>query len=565
MIGPVEYLLKVSLGLAIVALPYYLLLRNDPNLVLKRIYLLAGIALSWIIPLMGFRVTGMMEQMSPAVLIDLGQAPTALPAAASSAGRQAPDFPWIALAIAVYVAGFLFLFLKNFLFLVRWNRHWQRSKDDHGIAYTPSEQVFTLLNRIYVPRQLKGTRDLENILLHEKAHLQQLHFIDLILAEFTLVLTWFNPFSWLISRMIKENHEHLADRQVLSTGVNPAWYRAQLLNHAMGMNIYRLGNHFNHSLTSKRFNMMKKPEKSLQGILKLALLVPAVILAMGMATAKDQEGPKTITGKVVLGSEAEPAIGAAVVVANTSMGTVVDKDGTFSLNVTGDPEIVISFVGYETLRLKASGIGKKPLVMNERAYTVDLGKGGGGRVEIRASEAEFIPENDEGESVIVLNGEVVVSYDHLDPEDIERVEVIKDPDSEVARKYGARNGVILITTKEDTPKLIDPGDEVFFVVEEMPMYPAGRDALRDYIYSRLKYPEGLKEQGVAGEVTVQFVVNARGELKDLHVVSSTRKEFEKPVLEVFSDMPVWNPGRQRGKPVQVRVLMPIRFDPNASS
>ena len=52
------------------------------------------------------------------------------------------------------------------------------------------------------------------------------HFIDLMIVELTLLLTWFNPFSWLISRMIKENHEHLADRQVLSAGIKqilPSW------------------------------------------------------------------------------------------------------------------------------------------------------------------------------------------------------------------------------------------------------------------------------------------------------------------------------------------------------
>ena len=102
--------------------------------------------------------------------------------------------------------------------------------------------------------------------------------------ELTLLLTWFNPFSWLISRMIKENHEHLADRQVLSAGVNPARYRAQLLNHTLGVNVFRLGNQFNHSLTLKRFKMMKKPKNSRAGIIKMSMLVPALLIAMGLTT-----------------------------------------------------------------------------------------------------------------------------------------------------------------------------------------------------------------------------------------------------------------------------------------
>ena len=117
-----------------------------------------------------------------------------------------------------------------------------------------------------------------------------------MLMELTLLLTWFNPFSWLISRMIKENHEHLADRQVLSAGINPARYRAQLMNHTLGVNVFRLGNQFNHSLTLKRFKMMKKPKKSPWGIIKIALLIPAVLVTLGLTTGMTPQ-QKTIKGQ----------------------------------------------------------------------------------------------------------------------------------------------------------------------------------------------------------------------------------------------------------------------------
>ena len=72
------YLLKVSAGLAIIAAPYYFLLRNDPNLNLKRLYLLLGLLASWIFPLIIFRKPELFLNLTPTVFIDPGDE-TALP------------------------------------------------------------------------------------------------------------------------------------------------------------------------------------------------------------------------------------------------------------------------------------------------------------------------------------------------------------------------------------------------------------------------------------------------------------------------------------------------------
>ncbi len=364
--------------------------------------------------------------------------------------------------------------------------------------------MFTLFTRIFVPATLRNDEDLDNILLHERAHVQQLHFIDLSVMELSLLLTWFNPFSWLISRMIKENHEHLADRQVLSAGVNPARYRAQLLNHTLGVNVFRLGNQFNHSLTFKRFKMMKKPKNSPSGIIKMTLLVPALLIAMGLTTGMTSQQQRTITGKVVIAETGEPAPGAAVVVASTYAGTVVDLDGSFTLNVEGNPEIVISFVGFKTLRVKASDIGKKPLELEEEIYKMDL---------------------------------------DTDPVQIKEAAALATKEAQKER--------------ED---IINSEGEIFYVVEDMPVFPGGKAELLTYIYSNLEYPAGMKKKGISGKVMVQFTVPASGELQDIHALSSTHKEFEAAAVKVFEGMPRWNPGKQRDKPVKVKVVVPVKFD-----
>jgi len=503
------YLLKVSAGIAIFLLPYYFLFRNDPNLVLKRAYLLLGLFSSWIFPLIVFRRPELIVNLTPIVVIDpLGAEapPLSLTETGSKTGLT---INWVQVLVITYIIGLAFMFVKNLFIITKWNLTWKKTKDKDGIAFTGSDQVFTLFSRIFIPRSLKNNQDLDNVLLHEKAHVQQLHFVDLILMEFTLLLTWFNPFSWLISRMIKENHEHLADRQVLTTGVNPARYRAQLLNHTLGVNVFRLGNQFNHSLTLKRFKMMKKPKKSPLGILKIALLLPAILVTLGLTTGMTPQ-EKTVKGKVVIAESGEPAPGASIVIQGTTIGTVSDIDGTFMLNVDGNPEIVISFVGYASIKVKASEIGKKPLQLKPEAYMMDL-------------ESVPLKVIQEGKDDITLS-----------PKEVKEISDQQNSDENEG--------------------------EVFFIVEEMPMFHGGKAELKTYIYSNLVYPESAMKKGISGEVMVQFNVKGSGELEYISVARSTHEEFEKPAMDVFKGMPAWSPGKQRGKPVKVKVIVPVVFN-----
>jgi TonB family protein len=563
----------VSAGLVIIFLPYYFLFRNDPNLVIKRFYLLSGIIASWVFPFITFRKLPLSVDLTPTVFIDL-DAPLAQSVQMANAGTSAGlSINWLQVLIFIYLAGLSIIFLKNLFIIFKWNFTWQRNHDKEGVAYINNDQVFTLFTRIFIPSSLREKEDLDNILLHEKAHIQQLHFIDLMLTEFTLWLTWFNPFSWLISRMIKENHEHLADRQVLSAGINPARYKAQLMNHTLGVNVFRLGNQFNHSLTLKRFKMMKKPRKSPLGILKIALLIPAVLITLGLTTGMSPQ-QKTVKGKVILSDTESPATGAAIVIKGGTVGTVVDTDGTFRLNVDGNPELVISYVGYSSLIVKASEIGNKPLKLEVKTYTMDLEsvplevkKESSGTISIKTKDGSG------AQPVFVVDGKVVREIDNLDPETIESISVIKDPDSEEVKKYNAKDGVILITLKDEkivlSPKeSMDTGKEtlgnesdepVFYIVEDMPKFPGGTPALKTYIYANLEYPEEAKKQGIEGEVFVRFLVNEKGNVVNSEILRSSYKGFDGPSLKVINEMPAWTPGKQRGKAVKVWYVVSIKF------
>ncbi|HCC71237.1 MAG TPA: hypothetical protein DEQ09_08820, partial [Bacteroidales bacterium] len=366
------YLLKVSLGLTIICLSY-LLLRNDYNLRIKRFYLLSGLMASWIFPFLRFPQVISMERISYSPVqhasVTVGNAELAGTTVPSATG-----FDWLMVVLIIYSAGVLFILFRNLVIIRLWRNRGTRKKGEGSkIIFTDRDEAFTLFSRIFLPDKYRNDPHIEPIILHEKAHIRQLHFIDLIIVELTVLLTWFNPFTWLISRMVKENHEHLADREVLAGGINPAHYRAQLLNFSLGTNYFRLGHQFNHSLTKTRFKMMKKTKVKKTGILKYILIIPVIVTALGALTGSEvQEWDGFVKGKVVLSDTGDTAEGAAIIIKGTTTGTITDDNGRFEIECEKDDMLVFSFVGYETRELKASWITEEPVMLDFKSYEIDL-------------------------------------------------------------------------------------------------------------------------------------------------------------------------------------------------
>ncbi|HDZ42074.1 MAG TPA: TonB family protein [Bacteroidetes bacterium] len=571
------YLLKVSLGLTIISLSY-LLLRNDYNLRIKRFYLLSGLIASWSFPFVRFpqfiEMGGISQSPVQPSSFVVEPAVNLTGAVAEGSG-----FNWLLIILIIYSAGGVFILFRNLVIIRLWrNKRGARSAYGNKIFFTDSNQAFTLFSWIFLPERYRNDPYIEPIILHERAHIRQLHFIDLIIVELTVLFTWFNPFTWLISRMIKENHEHLADREVLAGGVNPAHYRAQLLNFSLGTNYFRLGHQFSHSLTKTRFKMMKRTTARKTGIIKYLLMIPVIILALGMLTGSEvQDWDGRVKGQVIFADTGEPATGASIIVKGTTNGTTVDIDGRFELECKKDDILVISYVGYKTMEMKASWITGKPLELEFRSYELDLTKVKEKQklelVEEKDKIGIRIVESDDNkiEPVIVVDGKVVEDYNNIDPEDIWSVEVIKDESSEIVKKYKAGNGVIIITLKEKVEAMskvptsakatVDrkKKEEIFVVVEDMPQFPGGMEALKSFIYDNLEYPEKPKQEGIEGKVTVEFTVDTQGNVEDIKVVKSTYEGFDDAAARVFRDMPAWEPGKQRGHAVKVRLSVPVEF------
>ena len=121
-------------------------------------------------------------------------------------------------------------------------------------------------------------------------------------------------------------------------------------------------------------------------------------------------------------------------------------------------------------------------------------------------------------------------------------------------------------TKAETPEAntavgtFEPvqGD-VFDVVEEMPQYPGGPQALFEFLSNNVKYPEEAEKAGIQGRVIATFVVETDGSISQPTVVKSVDPLLDAEALRVISAMPKWKPGKQNGKVVRVKYTVPLSF------
>ena len=107
-------------------------------------------------------------------------------------------------------------------------------------------------------------------------------------------------------------------------------------------------------------------------------------------------------------------------------------------------------------------------------------------------------------------------------------------------------------------------DSVYQIVEEMPQFPGGEQAMMKYIAENVKYPEDAKEKNQSGRVFLSFVVEKDGRVDDVKVLKSVCESVDNEAVRVVKAMPNWKPGKQKGKPVRVSYCLPITFKLNNS-
>ena len=116
--------------------------------------------------------------------------------------------------------------------------------------------------------------------------------------------------------------------------------------------------------------------------------------------------------------------------------------------------------------------------------------------------------------------------------------------------------VVVGYASKDSVKDREP---VFNVVEQMPSFPGGMEALMQYLAKNMRYPVEAQKSKVQGRVVVGFIVSKDGDIKKAHILRGVDPELDAEAIRVIESMPRWMPGMQRGKAVAVSYTLPVMF------
>jgi TonB family protein len=93
----------------------------------------------------------------------------------------------------------------------------------------------------------------------------------------------------------------------------------------------------------------------------------------------------------------------------------------------------------------------------------------------------------------------------------------------------------------------------------MPSYPGGDEARIKFMLENIKYPAEAMKNNVQGKVFVKYIVRADGSITDVKILKGIGGGCDEDAVRVIKLMPKWNPGMDKGKPVDVEFVMPINF------
>jgi TonB family protein len=619
----VNYIVESSLCLGVITLFYYGFLRRQNMPGFSRWYLLLSLVFAAVIPFLHFSINGNGNGSTDDILyigfmLDMINVyGTVVTQHVVPAVQQHTGIGWF------YVVGFILLVVRLLFALYKIGILHRRTKVMHleGMRVVLTGNVFqpfSFMNTVFMPESFRESEGFRSILQHESVHVRQKHTFDLILLELLLPIQWFNPFAWMLRKAIRENHEFLADRAVLDAGQSVSEYQKMLLYQVMGTK-FDLGTGFGYSLTKKRFKMMKtrvnKKSMLLSGLLTTLLFAGILFVAATELTTRDLVYPEPTgmneTEKLPATEPDDPQKEVFMVVevmpqhpggtkglqkylsenikyppeaqkkgiqGKVFVGFVIDENG----NVT-DAKVVRSvdpLIDAEALRVvngmqkwtpgKQRGKAVKvaftlPInfALNDKAEASDGARVNGGKMTISEREiktegtktlvkARVVDDTNKplsGASVIIdktTNGTIT------DKDGFFKL-TLDDPNQTINISYVGKKSISM--------KVMEDNDQndVFQIVEKMPVFPGEEEALSKFLSENIKYPEQALKDTIQGRVFVNFIVEKDGSVSNAKIARGVTESLDNEALRVINMMPKWIPGMQRGKPVRVSFTLPINF------
>lgn len=231
MIVLLTWLLYTSGSLLIFWLVYYAGLRNLTFYRWNRIYLLATLCISMLVPLL--ERPGLEREITAttgAIQEETVFSHIVLPAVAANVDAVTAQPASLNLVLIVYLSGVGLMAIGFIYGLVRIistiKRNKRKSRNGVTLVYTPMLNA-SFFHFIFLQQQLAPQEE-AMILRHEDAHRRQLHSFDLLFIELAKVIFWFNPVIYCYQRALRDVHECEAD-ELATSNVSKTDYAEMLL------------------------------------------------------------------------------------------------------------------------------------------------------------------------------------------------------------------------------------------------------------------------------------------------------------------------------------------------
>jgi len=560
MTGFYPYLIKSVFALSTLYILYWTLLRKETFFRFNRAFFLSAILLIIILPAINLGFVRATQSGSPARIINSGYQYIQNAILLNPASEEITEGSRIGLKdliLMVYWAGVVLLTIRLIyqtglvIFLISKSKICQID----GFKIVPNGRFpvpFAFFSYVFLPRSMLNESNIKTIIIHEKEHIRQAHWIDLSLLEIVSVLQWFNPFVWFFRRSVKETHEFLADRGTIHQGISKPVYLGVLLEYVLGTPGIGLTHSFNYSLSKKRIQMMKKEKSPNRRKLRIFILFPVIIfLSMAFSTTVQDVGLNLfsnitvqdpgikVNGKIIAKDTGNPLVGAHIIIKGTTKGTTSDEYGKFQIEVPDKKDVLlVSYVGYETIALFAEKGKYDEIKMERTSYAIELDEDFEVDVKVDVAIDEIEIESEVTEVEVV---EVEIADEMVDV----KLDISIDEVEEIA--------------EVEAVEVVEPEVKIFYVVEDLPSFPGGKAALSKFISKNIKYPEDALKEGKSGTVYVNIRINEKGEIEVAKVKKSVFPSLDKEALRIVEAMPDWNPGKQDGKPVSCDIVLPIEF------
>ena len=525
----IGHLLPIAAAIAVFWLLYRLLFRNSNRLYFNRYFLLTSMLLALAMPLLGLLSGLELPQMATLkqnlfggallneVIVTSDGQPM-LPEVIVTTSTQSRFSVWQVLGgiylIGVGVMTLLFLIkLGKLIMLII--RSPKRKMSGCTAVFTGREQgSFSFFRYAIFPNENVDP----DIMRHEMSHISHHHSWDILFAEVMMILQWFNPFIYLYKKELQSLHEYQADRDVVATGVDKKNYMMLILQQCTAVDFSGMSNNFSLILTKKRIKMITRNEKA-KGLwwrLLATLPVLAVLLIANTKVAAQEKKTENVFTIQFGDFELFNDDGTQMQLKDT---VVYYEDGTYT-----------KFESSEAVDPFTGELRKTFTVKN---YTAEGMPNPNIDFTIREVEKH-------GDTMMYSMDPFTISGDIVNKL---KNKIMTDEDIDI----------------EVTEVGCVDNDTVYQIVEKMPQYRGGEEAMMKYVADNIKYPQEAKDKNISGRVFVSFVIEKDGSVNEVKVVRGIGGGCDEEAARVIKGMPKWEPGMQKGKPVRVNYMMPINF------